>query len=70
MFKLTISCGGQGSLWPPGTLGPPKGFVDLRGFSRSAKDPPKILNLILGVQAKIKNTGNEDDLQWKRTSKY
>jgi hypothetical protein len=34
-------------------------------------DLPQILNLSLGDQTKIKiNDSNEDDLQWKTTSKY
>ena len=30
----------------------------------------QILNLSLGDQTKIENACNEDDLQWKTTSKY
>ena len=33
-------------------------------------DLPQILNWSLGDQTKIQNTLNEDDLQWKTTSKY
>ena len=31
---------------------------------------PQLLNLNSGDQTKIKNTQNEDNLQWKMTSKY
>ena len=31
---------------------------------------PRILNLSLGDQTKIKNAWNKDDFQWKTTSKY
>ena len=33
-------------------------------------DFPQILKLSLEDQTKIKNTQNEDDLQWKTTWKY
>ena len=33
-------------------------------------DFPQILKLSLEDQTKIKNASNEDDLQWKTTSKY
>ena len=39
-------------------------------LSNHSSDPPQILNLSSGDQTKIKNAWNEDDLQWKTTSKY
>ena len=39
-------------------------------LSNHWSDFPQILNLTLGDQTKIKNPQNEDDLQWKTTSKY
>ena len=39
-------------------------------LSNHSFDPPQILNLSSGDQTKIKNAWNEDDLQWKMTSKY
>ena len=33
-------------------------------------DFPQILKLSLEDQTKIKNSSNEDNLQWKKTSKY
>ena len=33
-------------------------------------DLPQILNFSTGDQTKIKNAWNEEDLQWKTTSKY
>ena len=39
-------------------------------LSNQWSDLPQILNLSSGDQTKIKNTWNEDDLQWKTTPKY
>ena len=39
-------------------------------LSNHWSDFPQILNLSLGDQTKIKNDWNEDELQWKMTSKY
>ena len=39
-------------------------------LSNHSSDCPQILNLSSGDQTKIKNAWNEDDLQWKMTSKY
>ena len=39
-------------------------------LSNHWSDLPQILNLSSGDQTKIKNAWNEDDLQWKTTSKY
>ena len=39
-------------------------------LSNHWSDFPKILILSLGNQTKIKNAWNEDDHQWKKTSKY
>ena len=39
-------------------------------LSNLGSDFPQILNLSLGDPTKIKNASNEDDLQWKTTSKY
>ena len=39
-------------------------------LSNHSSDPPQILNLSLGDQTEEKKNENEDDLQWKTTSKY
>jgi hypothetical protein len=39
-------------------------------ISNHLLDPPQILNLSSGDQTKVKNAWNEDDLEWKTTSKY
>ena len=39
-------------------------------LSNHSLDPPQILNLSSGEQTKILNALNEDDFQWKTTSKY
>ena len=39
-------------------------------LSKHWSDFPQILNVSLGNQTKIKNASNEDDFQWKMTSKY
>ena len=39
-------------------------------LSNHWSDFPQISNISLGDQTKIKNTQNEDDLQWKTTSEY
>ena len=55
---------------PP--LGRPNVNVcDMEYLSDHWTDLPQILNLSLGDQTEIKNyCWNEDDLQWKKTSKY
>ena len=39
-------------------------------LSNHLSDRPQIENLGQGDQIKIENAWNEDDLQWKMTSKY
>ena len=39
-------------------------------LSNRWSDLPQILDLGSGDQTKIKNVWNEDDLQWKKISKY
>ena len=39
-------------------------------LSHHWSDFPQILNLSLVEQTKITNAWNEDDIQWKKTSKY
>ena len=52
----------------------PTGYFDLyvkvKYFNNHWLDFAQILNLSSGDQTKIKNDWNEDDLQWKTTSKY
>jgi hypothetical protein len=39
-------------------------------LSNHLSDPTQILNSSSGDQKKVKNAWNEDDLEWKTTSKY
>jgi hypothetical protein len=39
-------------------------------LSNHLLDPTQILNSSSGDQKKVKNAWNEDDLEWKTTSKY
>ena len=39
-------------------------------LSNHSSDPPQILNLSSGDQTRRINAKNEDDFQWKTTSKY
>jgi hypothetical protein len=39
-------------------------------LSNHSSDPTQILNLSSRDQTKVKNAWNEDDLEWKTTSKY
>ena len=49
---------------------PTVNVCDMEYLSNYWTDLPQILNLSLGDQTKIENAWNEDDLQWKTTSKY
>ena len=45
-------------------------ILKVEHLSNHWSDLSQILNLSSGDQTKIKNAWNEDDLQWKTTSKY
>ena len=45
-------------------------ILEVEYLSNHWSDFSQILKLSLEYQTKIKNASNEDDLQWKTTSKY
>jgi hypothetical protein len=45
-------------------------ILNVKYLRNHGPDLPQILNLSSGNQIKIKNAWNEDNLHWKKTSKY